>query len=1131
MAIKLTQKTTSFWVIVAVSAVFACFLLLLPTLFSVAPFNKVIVTILNHQVAPARFSIEDISLGWLSHQRAGRILYIDEKAGVEADIETLTIEKNLLELLFNRTDWGFIRLESPRLAVTLKTIADFETERFSDDDQDGENPEDDKRAGKGKKPLGQRLLAWGRVSFKGGQIFGVTNTGEKMLLLDQVLWQTLISKAQSQATIKLAAKSGRNRGKVAGNIAITIPESGVVDKTTFVGRGRLKITDWDLEELFPLARSFSDQFPFGSGRLDGEWRMENPSGKELEVIGDFKAKDVLLYGGFLKKDQPGITQINCQLNALRQEGRWALKKLQFASPLASGTVSGLKENRINLDVRINIAPTLKQFPRTLNIRDDLIITNGSIQVSGKAAFLDTGTHFNGRLTLPRLEGRQDKRKFAWKKPLTITGQGRYNADRWAVEQAQVTSTFINGEINATPDKFKSRLTMDAAETFQQAGQFFKIPPIALQGFITADLTAQKKGNTWALNIDTSSEALEIRSANKVLSAAAPFTLKGKGRYQVENRRHIFKALQLILNSGPADGDYRADQMELRPSGRMLKMENALASGGMDNGKLGVIYAAVVDDKPKLTILGTTRYEAAFDFNQDQVTLHNIALTGTPFKVDNGRQHFSDQKVVLSGSGVIDVDKRSAAFAPVKITTSAGEAAFESFKLGNLRNLLEDMTVKGSVNLDLALLAAMDGVNPNRQTSLAGNGEAMLEAAWRNGVLTALSAKGIVAPFQWRFDDQVKIDAPKVVVDLEVGPGKNKASAINRLLVKSDVVSLNGTGGIHPDTPKTWLRLKGNADTNLEQLSHFLSKVFDQPVMLTGKKEAPFALQIGRKTDPQDSWLRMLDLKVRFPASRMTIMGVVLDQLMMPSTFQKGRAQFDLKAMVNGGKMTLAPLVDLNQEPRFTVGKGIVLKSVRITQSMVDHLLSKLHPAFVGATANQGVVDLYLEKFDWPLAAQPKAPWACDGQMYLNRVVVRSAGLLEEILALLKADRRNLAIESEVLTFSCRQGRVVTSPLTVKADDTTIILEGSVGFDQSLDFTAQTPISEKMVGANIYPYVSGSMLTIPIEGTATKPQINAAQFYAELEDIIKETGGKALKKEAEAFLKERAEGLLEKILTK
>ncbi len=52
-------------------------------------------------------------------------------------------------------------------------------------------------------------------------------------------------------------------------------------------------------------------------------------------------------------------------------------------------------------------------------------------------------------------------------------------------------------------------------------------------------------------------------------------------------------------------------------------------------------------------------------------------------------------------------------------------------------------------------------------------EAMFEWAWRKGVLTVLAAKGIVAPFQWNFNDTVKIDEPKVVVDLEMGPGKNK----------------------------------------------------------------------------------------------------------------------------------------------------------------------------------------------------------------------------------------------------------------------------------------------------------------------------------------------------------------------
>ncbi len=454
-----------------------------------------------------------------------------------------------------------------------------------------------------QKPLGQKLLAWGSVSFINGQIFGMTNSGEEVLLLDQVLLQTDLSKENSEAIAKLSAKSGRDEGRIAGDVTITIPENGLIDKASFVGQGRLTVTNWNLEELLPLAALFSDQVPFGSGRLDGEWRMENPSDRELKITGAFKAKDVVLYGGLFKKDQPEIAQIDCQLNIFRQEGQWSLKKLQFTSPLASGTASGFREEEVTLDTRVNIVPTLKQLPNTLNIRDDLQITNGVIKVSGKVALTDEGTHFDGRLTLSRLEGQQARRKFAWKKPLTITGQGRYKDDRWAIDQAKIASTFINGEVRATPDQFESRLIVDAAKTFKQAGQIFKLPPIALQGFMKADLTAQKRGTLWDLHIDISSEALEVHSTEKILSATAPFNLQGESQYQIKNRRHLLTAPQLSIKSDLLDGIYTADQIELLPGGRMVKMESATAIGKIDNGKLGAVYAAIEGVQPKLDDFG------------------------------------------------------------------------------------------------------------------------------------------------------------------------------------------------------------------------------------------------------------------------------------------------------------------------------------------------------------------------------------------------------------------------------------------------------------------------------------------------------------------------------------------------
>ena len=1128
MTIRQIKQKKYVWKIVVVSTIFACFLLFLPTLLSMAPFNRIVFNTLNRQVTPANLTIDDISLGWFSHQRAKHVRYTDKNAGIEADLTGLTIEKNLFQLLFHRTGLGSVRLESPRVMIPLKKVDDIEADDSEESDRVKESSDDDKRLTDQTKPLSQKLLAWGSISFKDGQIFGVTNSGEEVLLLDQVLFQTQISKETSQAIAKLSAKSGSDAGTVAGEVAITLPENGAIDKTSVVGQGGLIVTNWNLEEVLPLLALFYEQIPNGSGRLNGKWRVENPAGKELKLSGDFKAKNVVLYGGLLKKDKPKIAQIEGAINAFRREGQWSLKKLQFKSPLASGTASGFQKNRVAIDTRINVAPALRELPNTLNIRDDLKITNGSIKISGKTAFSDTGTHFDGRVTLSRIEGQQNKRKFAWKKPLTIKGKGRYEADRWLLEQAQIASSFVNGDLNATPDRFESRLTIDAAKTFKQAGQFFKLPPIVLKGLLRADVIAQKNGKVWDLNIDTASEALGIHSAKKTLLAAAPFKLVGKSQYHVENMHHLLTAPRLAIDSGLLEGDYTADQLELLPGGRMLRIDNMAGTGEADIEKIKAVYTTAAELESNLTISGRTRYEVAFDFKQDQINLHNISLQTTLFNLGNSRQYFADPKMLLSGSGIIDIGKRSISFAPVNISTTAGAVTLESFKLGNLRNPFEDMTAKGIVKFDLAKLTPLVGSAPLQPNTLAGNGEAMLEWVWRNGSLKTLSAKGIMAPFKWYFSEKTKIDEPKVVMDLEMKPGRNNTSAINRLLVKSNLISLNGTGSVYPRAQKTWLRLNGNVDPNLEKLSRLLSTVADQKVILSGKKETPFALKVARKNDSHKSWFQRLSFEAQFPASRMTMMGVVLEQIAMPGSVQNGRIRFDLEAAVNNGTMRLAPSVDLIQEPNLKVGKGVVLNNVRITQSMIDQFLVRLHPIFIGATASQGTVGLKLEKLEWPLTDNTEVQMTCDGQLTFNQVALKSSGLLDSILSLLKADRRNIAIINEAVTFSCSEGRVVTSPLTLKADDTTIVLEGSMGRDQTLSFVAKTPVTNKMVSEKIFPYVADSMLTIPIEGSAANPQINTDQFYAELEDLLKEAGGRAIKKDAEDFIKEKTEGLLKQI---
>jgi hypothetical protein len=387
------------------------------------------------------------------------------------------------------------------------------------------------------------------------------------------------------------------------------------------------------------------------------------------------------------------------------------------------------------------------------------------------------------------------------------------------------------------------------------------------------------------------------------------------------------------------------------------------------------------------------------------------------------------------------------------------------------------------------------------------------------MLSQLSAKVILAPLKWEFDNQIKIDEPKVFWDLDMGAGEKRVSTINRLLVKSNLISFSGTGVIDPNAPTIWLQVNGNVDANLDKIAAIFSRITNQTIALSGNKESPFAFRMSRRDDPREKWFQKLSLKTHFPASRLTMMGITLEQMTMPAAIENGQIRFDLKATANDGNVTLAPSVDLKRAPRLLANEDMVFDNVRITQSMVDELLAKLHPLFNGATAGQGTVGLYIKNLDWPLTDKTKRRPILDGRLTFNQIALKTAGFIDEILTLIKADRGNITIENTVLDFSYKKGKIVTSPIVLKTDDTTIVLEGSMGFDQALDFVAKIPISKKMVSEKVYSLLVNSLLTIPISDTASNPQINRELLYTELERLVKEAGGKALKKEAEGMLDE------------
>ena len=151
-----------------------------------------------------------------------------------------------------------------------------------------------------------------------------------------------------------------------------------------------------------------------------------------------------------------------------------------------------------------------------------------------------------------------------------------------------------------------------------------------------------------------------------------------------------------------------------------------------------------------------------------------------------------------------------------------------------------------------------------------------------------------------------------------------------------------------------------------------------------------------------------------------------------------------------------------------------------------------------------------------------APSAFGGVLDFRELKVGTSGFLNTLLEAMKVRERQVDIGDREIRFTCRDGRIECSPLKFEVEGQTVIVEGTVGLDQRLDYTAQIPVTERLAGKEAYPYLEGTTIRVPIRGTVSDPQLNARVLTEAVGDLVKQ----ALKKQ----VVDQAGKLFEKLLS-
>jgi hypothetical protein len=282
------------------------------------------------------------------------------------------------------------------------------------------------------------------------------------------------------------------------------------------------------------------------------------------------------------------------------------------------------------------------------------------------------------------------------------------------------------------------------------------------------------------------------------------------------------------------------------------------------------------------------------------------------------------------------------------------------------------------------------------------------------------------------------------------------------------------------------------------------------------------------TSKGDRWedpLKHLNFSGALHVDSINAFGLKLSPNDIPVRVNGAAAGAQLESPANGGRLSLQPAIDMQKEPyvlSFTRDLNI-LKEVQITKGLTEGLLALIHPVFKDAVKPEGLMDLHMEHFNWPLVQEAGNNASFAGSLHFNGVKLNSNPFLSTILGVMRIKERELDLGDQTIDFVAENGRLQCSPLTIDIGGSPLVMYGSVGFDQTLDYIARIPLTENMVGKDAFRFLQGVSVKVPIRGTVSKPKID--------EKALQDATGSLLQQAMRKNLQQGVESLLQNLIKK
>ena len=1079
---------------------------------------------------PGHVDFASMSISWLNGVQLQGITYDNRTEGILVKVADVSISKGLLSLATNYKALGEINITEPNAYVYLTTETSTSEAKTVPDKKDTEKTKAEVvGSAKNSDPILFPAID-GKLNITGGALTAVLpDKTEKPVLKDLEL-QLNVAGAENLLEYMLSFQSGDGAGHVKGKGTVTLPAEDISKLDKIQSEAKLDIENWEIQDVLSILANNADM-PTGSGLLNGQMEILGSTETAVKIKGNLTAQKIKLQGGFLKSDTPELDIVEVEIDAVQTASSFILNRLALKSPLATGTVTGSfgnqNEKEILSEAVIDLAQLFSQFPSTLNLKDGIKVSDGKIDIIAKVTATDQTTHFDGSASLKKLQGFAGKKKIAWDKPVTLEAKGEQSPEGIRLENFVVQSSFLNGKGQGDLNHMQVELASDLGAALMEIEKFLQLDDWESSGKMNLNLqVGTKTEELRSVTGDVSIKNFVLQQKGRVIAPKGDFNANLATDLRLDQEMRPQEILDTVLDFHSWIGSGKVSVKNIVPPSK----KTSIQVGDMDfKGTFDLIQVTTLLQTQEvlardIRLAGKADINTRLSIKDDIVDLGDTSLTAKDILFQKAKQKFSEKTIQLTTRGSANLKEKSATLKPVELKNSAAHIIFPELIITDWSKPENSIKTSGNINLDLGQLTTLlsDFLKLPPDTTVAGQAAIQLDVDLTDPQQQLVKLDGTIAPFKVSSKNKPQISEDKIamVIDLK-GNTRDKNFTLSKFELSTVPVSLSAVGNIAPDKQEQVLSSEGSMAFDLKAISGYLKSLADLEVEMTGVSKKPFTIKAN---STNGEWIQLpknATLSTSFFAESIKGFGLNIGSLEIPVNLANSHGQIEIKGTVNRGKMLLKPAIDFSVEPSVLSipDNSSILTGVGITEDMSNDLLAKVHPLFQGAAVSQGTVDLTMQNFKWPLDAESRKKAAFVGSLTFNDVKLQAGGLLTPLLAVMKMDEQEILLKNQPMEFVGENDRVRCSALEIIIqEEYSLILSGSIGFDQSLDYIAQVPVTRKMVSGDVYKHLEGTFISVPIGGTVSKPKLSKNAVQTALKDLILQAGTKQIADQAGKLLK-------------